>query len=140
MVDAEKKKAREARYIAKHGYKHQHAYYARNREKILAKSKVDRQNDPENRNAINRKYRSKNREKSRLWNWKASGVPIPTRPEPEACESCGRRTGKTLHVDHDHTTGKFRGWLCLQCNCALGLAGDNLEGVLNLAVYLSQRG
>ena len=138
MVDAEKKKAREARYIAKHGYKHQRAYYARNREKILAK-----QADPEKREthyANNRKYISKNREKSRLWNWKASGVPIPTRPEPEACESCGRRTGKTLHVDHDHATGKFRGWLCLQCNCALGLAGDNLEGVLNLAVYLSQRG
>ena len=138
MVDAEKKKAREARYYAKHGYKHQSAYYARNREKILAKQAA-----PEKRAthyAVNRKYLSKNREKSRLWSWKANGIPTPTRPEPEACESCGRPAVKTLHVDHDHATGKFRGWLCLQCNCALGLAGDNLEGVLNLAVYLSQRG
>ena len=25
-----------------------------------------------------------------------------------------------LHADHDHTTGKFRGWICPRANTALG--------------------
>lgn len=34
------------------------------------------------------------------------------------CAICGR--AKTLHVDHDHSTGKIRGLLCATCNLAIG--------------------
>ena len=40
------------------------------------------------------------------------------------CECCGDiPTGKLgLHLDHDHETGRFRGWCCSGCNTGLGLA------------------
>jgi hypothetical protein len=37
------------------------------------------------------------------------------------CAICGeaRPEERTLHVDHDHTTGAIRGLLCLRCNNAI---------------------
>jgi hypothetical protein len=32
----------------------------------------------------------------------------------------------------------FRGWLCSNCNIALGLAGDNPEGVRRLLEYITR--
>lgn len=49
------------------------------------------------------------------------------------CAVCGRE-GDTV-VDHDHQTGKVRGPLCRQCNCALGLCGDDPEQLRQLAAY-----
>jgi hypothetical protein len=39
-------------------------------------------------------------------------------------------------LDHDHETGRFRGWLCDHCNRALGHLGDNLPGVDRMMQYL----
>jgi hypothetical protein len=58
-------------------------------------------------------------------------------PQPPAgtpCECCGR-IGR-LCLDHDHTTDKFRGWLCYACNTAIGLLGDNTKGVTKVLTYL----
>jgi len=51
-------------------------------------------------------------------------------PESE----CTRR----LHLDHDHATGKFRGWLCTNCNIALGNTRDSLDVLQGLVSYLSK--
>jgi hypothetical protein len=64
---------------------------------------------------------------------------IAPRPEPEQCEVCGtfgKEFKKGLHLDHDHNTNKFRGWLCHRCNCALGMVKDNPETLEALAKYL----
>ena len=29
---------------------------------------------------------------------------------------------RRIHLDHDHVTGKIRGVLCRDCNCAIGSA------------------
>ena len=39
-------------------------------------------------------------------------------------------------LDHDHKTGKFRGWLCNKCNSALGLLGDNINYIQRALKYL----
>ena len=44
-------------------------------------------------------------------------------------------TGDWL-LDHDHTTGKFRGLLCHYHNCLLGFAHDNEEELQDAIEYL----
>lgn len=56
------------------------------------------------------------------------------RPKPSDCEVCG--SFGTIVLDHCHLTGKFRGWLCANCNFALGLARDSPETLRKLADYL----
>ncbi|EOF7676828.1 endonuclease domain-containing protein [Pseudomonas aeruginosa] len=51
------------------------------------------------------------------------------------CAVCGVFR-KTLCVDHCHSTGRVRGLLCQQCNSAIGLLGDNEEGVERALRYL----
>jgi hypothetical protein len=75
--------------------------------------------------------------------------------EPTHCEACSAaaisaRNGrfsndkgkapktKGLAYDHDHHTGEFRGWLCANCNRALGLMDDDPELILKLALYLER--
>lgn len=67
-----------------------------------------------------------------------SKLPSPTREMPDACESCGGpATGiGSLHLDHDHETGEFRGWLCQKCNMGIGQLGDNIEGLQQAIDYL----
>ena len=47
-----------------------------------------------------------------------------------------RKAGRIWSLDHDHDTGKFRGWICNKCNLALGNMNDNLEYARRLVKYL----
>lgn len=55
------------------------------------------------------------------------------------CAICRRtptgrdKRSETLHVDHDHATGKIRGLLCINCNQGLGSFKDDRE-LLEMAV------
>ena len=53
---------------------------------------------------------------------------------PDLCEICER--APPVHCDHDHRTGKFRGWLCRMCNTAIGALGDDIEGLERALAYL----
>ena len=55
-------------------------------------------------------------------------------PKPERCNCCNKT--KKLEVDHIHGSNTFRGWLCRNCNTGIGVLGDDLEGVLQGAIYL----
>jgi len=50
------------------------------------------------------------------------------------CGICGQ-VGE-LVIDHDHTTGKFRGLLCSTCNKGLGHFSDSSVLLENAARYL----
>lgn len=78
-----------------------------------------------------RRYRERNPHKYRQW----KGLPEPTRPKPEVCEITGCALKATC-LDHDHATGKFRGWLCRRHNTALGLFGDSVGGLMSAVDYL----
>lgn len=88
--------------------------------------------------------KKKNREAhmgSKSHNWKG-GVSLgylrqfATRPQPKECEVCGG--GGRIVFEHNHETGKFRGWLCVRCNWILGMAKDNGELLVMLKNYLEK--
>ena len=57
-------------------------------------------------------------------------------PYGAPCDCCGRIM-KEPNFDHCHETNTFRGWLCKNCNTAIGALGDNLEGLMKAVKYLS---
>lgn len=61
------------------------------------------------------------------------------------CDICGRPPSevgqkKRLSVDHDHETGKFRGFICHNCNVALGLVYDSIDTLAAMIDYLMNDG
>ena len=59
---------------------------------------------------------------------------------PEECGICGATTcpsGRALAIDHDHSTGRLRGFLCFSCNTGIGKFKDS-TALLSMAMdYLS---
>jgi ferric-dicitrate binding protein FerR (iron transport regulator) len=53
-----------------------------------------------------------------------------------ACAICKVIPRKRLHVDHDHTTGRVRGLLCLRCNTLVGFLEKRSDIVEMAALYL----
>lgn len=75
-------------------------------------------------------------------------------PNNHSCEICGlsekdatgnwqlTKSGKkkpAFCLDHDHITKKFRGWLCHDCNRALGQFKDNVDILKNAIRYLERQ-
>jgi hypothetical protein len=89
-----------------------------------------------------RRLKAANPEKYRAMGRKSRGLPLPTRPAPQLCECCGKpeRPERGICLDHDHPSGKFRGWLCHKCNTAIGALGDNWQGVYAALDYLFRNG
>jgi len=55
------------------------------------------------------------------------------------CKICGKTSDKTLHIDHNHSTGKVRALLCNNCNILIGHAKEDpliLQQAMNyLMIY-----
>ncbi len=58
-------------------------------------------------------------------------------PKPNKCDCCGIE-GKKLVPDHIRDTTTVRGWLCNNCNKAIGMLGDTSSGVLQAYQYLTR--
>ena len=59
------------------------------------------------------------------------------------CAICGKLPNgrfKTLHIDHDHKTGRIRGLLCYSCNSGVGNFRDDVVLLLKAAKYLNPCG
>lgn len=67
-------------------------------------------------------------EYTRIVNYQGGGCAICKKEPPK---------GKSLSVDHSHTSGLIRGGLCWPCNRLLGAARDNKELLLDAAAYLT---
>lgn len=79
-------------------------------------------------------YKSKSRSAIQTclkWGPEQGTIPIDSTPDvmdtafleqQGLCALCSERNEFTngLHADHCHETGRFRGWLCAQCNVGLG--------------------
>jgi len=119
------------------------ASYQRHRTRILAENRAKY---PERREQIlierkayyARTTPARRAEKLR-YHYKRRGVDISTVPlvRGEHCELC-HAPGK-ICCDHNHASGKFRGWLCNRCNRVLGLLKDDPALLRRAADYLETR-
>lgn len=70
---------------------------------------------------------------------KKYGITIEQKAEltKNGCAICGGpRTNHDYHLDHDHITGKFRGFLCHKCNTGLGSFSDSPDILRKAIMYL----
>lgn len=56
----------------------------------------------------------------------------------QICESHINDLGKLLTIDHCHSSGKFRGFLCGKCNSGLGMFKDNVANIQKAFEYLQR--
>lgn len=107
-------------------------YYTANKDRLLEKNRARYENKkaeylPRMRDAsIKRRFGISEKEYDE---WRATA---------KQCEICLGPFEKGPELDHCHTTGKLRGWLCGKCNRVLGLVNDN-QTVLEEAIkYLEK--
>lgn len=118
-------------------------WYVENKDAVVEASKKYYADNTKNCIAARKRYAGINKEKLRVKarerQRKYQKLPAPTRPCPIHCEMCLRPSGsRALHLDHCHTTGRFRGWLCGSCNTAFGRLGDSFqEAIKRLERYKS---
>ena len=69
-----------------------------------------------------------------------------TKPKPYelfTCPICGKVSipfiTANLVIDHNHKTGKARGWLCDSCNTGLGRFKDDITTMEKAIAYLKQK-
>lgn len=54
------------------------------------------------------------------------------------CPICGNALDiKQAVIDHDHTTNRVRGLLCVNCNTGLGKLGDSVSSLIKAVRYLN---
>lgn len=56
--------------------------------------------------------------------------------QTDHCWCCGKIPDLGTVFDHDHSTARFRGWLCRSCNTGIGKLGDDIAGVKKALEYL----
>lgn len=92
------------------------------------------------RSEYSKKYREKNRELLRdKFMKKRYGCSLSMflqleKSQNGRCAICKKT--KKLQLDHNHKTGKIRGLLCSNCNCALGLVSENFRILQRMGGYL----
>lgn len=111
----------------------------------LARRKAHREYNRKNKEKINaksRKYRAENPSVFRATRLKTRyGLTFEQYSEMyEAqsgmCALCGEKAA--VDVDHCHETMRVRGLLCRSCNVGLGLFGDSIERLVDAIAYLKK--
>ena len=107
-----------------------------------ASSEQWRLNNLEHRSAYNKQYAIDNKESIRNRALQREyGLTVEQFNEillkqNNKCKICKKDFDGTPYVDHNHTTGKVRGFLCRPCNFLIGLAEDNSVILREAAHYL----
>ncbi len=131
------------------------AYYIANRERIRETINRYRKENPEKTRALKKRYNESPR--GRAYRQRYNAVHGRKRvlaqygftnedytrlaaAQDYSCLICGVESwmepGGSLHIDHDHATGKVRGLLCRHCNLGLGRFRDNVSLLESAIQYL----
>lgn len=122
-------------------------YRARNPEKVARSKAVARARNPEKYRAAQALWISKNRDYARVRTaQKLYGLTAEQYQslDKSACSVCARALSydgtkaEKPNLDHCHSTGRFRGVLCNNCNLSLGNAKDSPARLRALASYLER--
>lgn len=121
------------------------AWRARNKDKVKEKNRRWREKNKGHSSSYGKRWRAANPGADRrqrygllMAEWDALFA-----SQGNACATCESVDpgGQPWQTDHDHKTGRVRGILCMRCNVALGLLGDDHDSVmrrmLSFASYLS---
>jgi len=114
-----------------------HAYYVKNREKLLRDAAAWQARNPEKVRAIKRRSSEKYNRVHR-YGVTDSHFHAMLQQQENKCAACGDTfaAGKSTHLDHCHKTGRVRGVLCRACNLALGFLQDSPTRISGLLTYL----
>ncbi len=143
MTDAEREQNRERA----HAWYHQPGNAERQRARIQEKRQ-----DPEQLERMraaarvySRNWREKNRagarDSTRRWRYRNKYGMTDSEVETllahnGICDSCGAAPARD--IDHDHTAGRYAGYLCHPCNVAAGMLMDDPVRARHLADYLGR--
>jgi DNA-directed RNA polymerase subunit RPC12/RpoP len=104
-----------------------------------------RKNNPEKRNAYNRKY--DNRKARESYGFTEGLFEAMKEYQENKCAICGTdnpiKLGKNKDwaADHDHKTGKPRGLLCHHCNLTIGnMEKKGIDWIIKAKQYIEQGG
>ncbi len=106
-------------------------YYEEHKEQSKEYHKKYSEEHKEQRKEYSKKYREEHKEQCKEYD---KEYQKKHRRHKDTCQICGEF--KTMHYDHDHKTKLFRGWICNNCNVALGFARDSIPVLEKLISYL----
>jgi len=109
-----------------------------NKKKAAKRLREYRENNPEKRALIQRKSMLKNTYGVTL-DWYDSKL----EEQKGRCAICGvdnpqRENTKHFSIDHNHSTGKVRGLLCVRCNTFIGYANEHPNVLQSAIKYLKK--
>jgi hypothetical protein len=119
-----------------------HERYVKNRERAIAQVKKWQQENAERVRGYRKRRNAEHPEIAREGHLRRKfGLTIAAYEELLAaqgggCAICGDEVEGSLHVDHDHVTGKVRGLLCVRCNNALGQFQEDPVVLMRALAYL----
>ena len=124
--------------------------YRRNPDREIEKARGWARDNPDRYRAYQAEYRDRPERKRamrdlyyrRTYGISADEADAILEAQDHRCAICMKPAPARLasmHLDHDHDTGAVRGFLCLDCNQALGKLRDSPDLLLRALVYLRQR-
>jgi hypothetical protein len=123
------------------------AKYAKNPAPYIARVKKWQQANAERLNAYRREYRKRPERKAadrdghlrRKYGITLAQYDEMLERQGDGCAVCRRPPSEiSLHVDHDHRSGRIRGLLCFRCNNALGDLDDSEDLFYAAGTYVGQ--
>jgi hypothetical protein len=108
-----------------------HAYYEAHKEEINARSRAYYHAHKQDIQPLLRRGQLK-----RLYGISPADYDALLAAQGGVCAICGKRSKKTLCVDHCHATGTIRGLLCGKCNTGFGCYDDDQAAMIAALAYL----